>query len=99
MDQMHSGGPERSSRLARLSEVVTLQGAVSTLVASPDGVTLVSHDGSQTYGEADGDPSTPTTLEKLLDSIPGRYIAQKEDARRLFASMAPGGPSENVRAS
>lgn len=99
VDQMHSGGPERSSRLARLSEVVTLQGAVSTLVASPDGVTLVSHDGSQTYGEADGDPSTPTTLEKLLDSIPGRYIAQKEDARRLFASMAPGGPSENVRAS
>jgi hypothetical protein len=64
-------------------EPVLAAGAVSTLIRRNGDLALVSHDRSVTYATAPGEPGDAGVFEVLLERVPLRYGAQREDLRRM----------------
>ena len=64
-------------------------GSVSKLVRRNGSLLLVSYDRSRIYTSAPGQPGDPGTLEALLRGLEAPYYgAQRDDVRRLWATLA-----------
>ena len=79
-----SSHPAESAELPpETPEPVLAAGAVSTLIRRNGDLALVSHDRSVTYATAPGEPGDAGVFEVLLERVPLRYGAQREDLRRM----------------